>query len=519
MLRVGRCLVEFSRPFPMPTHSPMCFDSTLKDIDGARSCFPSKRPCRETCPCTACSIICAAPSFPHRTVSCRNRRHSECTYGSGLFPIASESFDDEGFDRNSLGSDYDGDVLGRRFSYDLDDIQDAIEVLRPAPRLTTRSISTPTPHHTPVAKFLSPSLKAYKDGPSDTEFVILLDDEEVPIESCGWEEQMLVDRIPEVMCTDRITVRDFDDGSVLVNDFFMKPDSDLGCGSFCSFRLSSCIANHGHYALKLVSKTKAKKNSMLFKQSKNPFLNIERETAILKKIKHPNIVKLFEIMDDPEEDNLYFVFEYIDRGCILTIPSDSPLKESVAISYMRDALYGVEYLHSKNIIHRDLKPENMLLNSFGRVKLIDFGLSFVHEEGNDTTRLPYGTPAFTAPECLDEELPEGYSAPIMEMWALGVTLFALLFGHVPFYHDNLYELYRMIQEDRVVIPSTTSCHVSLNARSLLKGMLDKNVDERLKLKDILSTTVFLWKHSCGYLPEPCKPCKYYRLKHRAARSR
>ena len=127
----------------------------------------------------------------------------------------------------------------------------------------------------------------------------------------------------------------------------------------------------------------------------------------------------------------------------------------------------MEYLHSKSIIHRDLKPENMLLNSFGRVKLIDFGLSVIFENGDDTTRLPYGTPSFTAPECLDEGLETGYSGRAMEMWALGVTLFSLLFGVVPFFHDNLFELYRLIQEEPVVIPH--KLHISLDAKSLLNG--------------------------------------------------
>ncbi|XP_055343700.1 calcium/calmodulin-dependent protein kinase kinase-like [Paramacrobiotus metropolitanus] len=382
-------------------------------------------------------------------------------------------------------------------------------MLRPTSWLSAReSSSSPTPR-AHVAKFLCPRYKVYEDAPSDTEIFTGPAGGDVAIESCGWEVQIFVDRKPEVICTDRLVVRDADVGTIQINDFLIEPDSDLGCGSFYTFRLASSTKDHGLYAIKSISKRKAQKNSMLFKQSKNPFLNIERETSILKKIYHPNIVKLFEIMDDPEEDNMYFVFEYMDRGCILTIPTDTPLKESVAISYMRDALYGVEYLHSKNIIHRDLKPENMLLNSFGRVKLIDFGLSFVHEEGNDITRLPYGTPSFTAPECLDGELPEGYSARAMEMWALGVTLFALLFGQVPFYHDNLFELYRMIQEDPVVTPTKTCCHISLNVRVLLRGMLEKNVKERLKLKDILSSTVFLWKNSSYYLPERCTTCQYY----------
>lgn len=69
------------------------------------------------------------------------------------------------------------------------------------------------------------------------------------------------------------------------------------------------------------------------RQSGNPFLNIERETAILRKINHPNVVKLFEIMDDPEEDMMYFVFEFMDRGCILSIPTGKSVSVSAVDRY------------------------------------------------------------------------------------------------------------------------------------------------------------------------------------------
>ncbi|XP_055353621.1 calcium/calmodulin-dependent protein kinase kinase 2-like [Paramacrobiotus metropolitanus] len=258
-------------------------------------------------------------------------------------------------------------------------------ILRSPSQLSSPAFSSSSTFGAHATKFLCPRFNKYEDAPSET-FTVPKGSADIPIETCGWEVQIFVDRKPEVICTYHITFHDSNDGSIQINDFLIEPNSDLGCGSFCTYHVASCTKDFGLYAIKSVSKTKAQRNSMLFKQSKNPFYHIEREASILKQIYHPNIAKLFEIMDDPKEDILYFVFEYMDRGSILVIPTDAPLQEPVAISYFRDVLYGVEYLHSKNIIHRDLKPENMLLNSFGRVKLVDFGLSFVHEEENDRAK-------------------------------------------------------------------------------------------------------------------------------------
>ncbi|OQV26241.1 Calcium/calmodulin-dependent protein kinase kinase [Hypsibius exemplaris] len=400
-----------------------------------------------------------------------------------------------------------------------DDDQDAASLRTLPPNdnsnnTSSRSSPQPSSAISHVTKFLCPRYAKFADAPSQKDSDIFTgtaaqeyEEGHVEIESCGWETQIFVDRKPEVITTDRIIVQDLDDGTLRINDFVIEPGSDLGCGSFCSFKFATCVKDHGFYAVKTVSKKRAAKSGMLFKKSNNPFLNIERETAILKRLNHPNIVKLFEIMDDPEEDMIYFVFEYMDRGCIMTLPTDSPLKEGLAIRYFHDVLCGVEYLHSKSIIHRDLKPENMLLNSFGRVKLIDFGLSVAWENDDDTVRLPYGTPTFTAPECVDEELETGYSGQAMEMWALGVTLFALMFGHVPFTHDNLYELYRIIQEKKVVIPAKP--HISLDSRAILDGLLDKDRHKRTSLKRVMASAVFINKNSKHFIPERCKTCQHY----------
>lgn len=85
--------------------------------------------------------------------------------------------------------------------------------------------------------------------------------------------------------------------------------------------------------------------------SADPLANVYREIAILKKLDHPNVVKLVEVLDHPDKDNLYLVFELVHRGEILVIPTNNPLQEETARRYFRDVVMGVEYCKSLNILY------------------------------------------------------------------------------------------------------------------------------------------------------------------------
>lgn len=123
-----------------------------------------------------------------------------------------------------------------------------------------------------------------------------------------------------------------------------------------------------------------------------PLEKIYREIALLKKLDHPNVVKLIEVLDDSNEDTLYMVFELMSGGESLQIPADKPLNEQTSRTYFRDALQGLDYcksikhevrslnepicqVHYQHIIHRDIKPANLLLGENGHVKISDLGVS------------------------------------------------------------------------------------------------------------------------------------------------
>lgn len=117
---------------------------------------------------------------------------------------------------------------------------------------------------------------------------------------------------------------------------------------------------------------------------------------------HPNVVKLIEVLDDPLEDSLYLVFELLQLGEVLSVPTTKPLSEERAWSVFRDALLGLEYLHYQRIIHGDIKPDNLLLGECGSVKMADLGVcnEFLGEDASMNNGSTAGTPAFRAPETL-----------------------------------------------------------------------------------------------------------------------
>lgn len=154
-----------------------------------------------------------------------------------------------------------------------------------------------------------------------------------------------------------------------------------------------------------------------------------REIAILKKIDHPNVVKLIEVLDDPYQDYLCLVFEFMERGAVIDIPCDNPLTELEAWRYFRDLVIGVEYLHYNKIIHRDIKPSNLLISDDDHIKIADFGVSNEFDGDDAVISNTMGTPAFMPPEAITDNCMPWLGKP-MDIWAMGITLYTFVYGKV-----------------------------------------------------------------------------------------
>lgn len=287
----------------------------------------------------------------------------------------------------------------------------------------------------------------------------------------------------------------------------------IGQGSYGLVKLAYSEEDSTHYAMKILSKRKLLRKAGLMrrgpKRGTSPLDRVYREIAVLKKLDHPNVVKLVEVLDDPLEDSLYLVFELVQHGEILSIPTDCPLSEERAWNIFRDVILGVEYLHYQRIIHGDLKPANLLMSDSGSVKVADLGVcnEFLGEDAAMNNGSTAGTPAFRAPETL---LPgqHVYNGKAADIWALGATLYSLVHGNVPFIATSVPGVYEKIKSDPLQFPPTSP--ISPELRDLIETMLDKDPQLRITLPQI-KEHCWVTKFGRYHLPTEEENCRLVQI--------
>lgn len=204
----------------------------------------------------------------------------------------------------------------------------------------------------------------------------------------------------------------------------------------------------------------------------------------MKLIKHPNVLKLFEVM--ASKTKIYIVLEFVDGGELFDkIAKHGRLKEEEARTYFQQLINAVDYCHSRGVFHRDLKPENLLLDSYGYLKVSDFGLSAISQQvrGDGLLHTACGTPNYVAPEVLTSK---GYDGTSSDVWSCGVILFVLMAGYLPFDEPNLMALYKKICKAEFGCPPWFSS----GAKKLIKRILDPNPLTRITISEILQDEWF-----------------------------
>lgn len=245
---------------------------------------------------------------------------------------------------------------------------------------------------------------------------------------------------------------------------------DLGRGSHSKVKLAMNQQDNRLYAVK-------------WTHSKVGCLKaVRKEIAVLKKLNHPNIRTLHEVIDDESKKELILVLEYCQRGSIFTRFNTVPIQERILLRYARDIVLGLDYLHSLHIAHMDLKPENMLLCADGEVKLADFGVSFIHDlvASDGVEKRLVGTPAFVAPDCLDES---GYDPFKADIWSLGVCFYSMATARVPFTGKCVHQIVANARSQDVDFPDTQK--LSETFEDLLRKMLCVDATNRLTIAEVM----------------------------------
>ena len=266
-----------------------------------------------------------------------------------------------------------------------------------------------------------------------------------------------------------------------------KPDG-LASGDFLRFRyivndyiLMQIIGSGGHSEVRL-SKNKATNALFAVKiMQKGKHQMVQQEIAILTKLSHPNVIKLYEVIDDQRVDKVYLVLEFLKRGDLMRIvESEGPYKEDVQLrGIVSQVMSGLQYLHDNNILQNDLKPSNVLVSDVGVVKIADFGISTICRIRRSDDHS--GTPAFMAPEVVEGDA--AFDGRQADVYSLGATCFYLRFGRPPFVGRNVSDLYLQIKTARLCFPGDENGSESL--RDFISGLMTKDPLHRLCLKDAL----------------------------------
>ncbi|XP_052179634.1 CBL-interacting serine/threonine-protein kinase 23-like [Diospyros lotus] len=256
----------------------------------------------------------------------------------------------------------------------------------------------------------------------------------------------------------------------------------LGEGTFAKVKFARNVETGENVAIKILDKEKVLKHKMISQ--------IKREISTMKLIRHPNVIRMYEVM--ASKTKIYIVLEFVTGGELFDkVAGKGRLKEDEARKYFQQLINAVDYCHSRGVFHRDLKPENLLLDVNGILKVSDFGLSALSQQVREDGLLhtTCGTPNYVAPEVINNK---GYDGAKADLWSCGVILYVLVAGYLPFEENNLMALYKKISKAEFTCPPW----LSSSAKKLIKRILDPNPKTRITIAEVIENEWF----KKGYKP-------------------
>ncbi|XP_074137857.1 maternal embryonic leucine zipper kinase isoform X2 [Sminthopsis crassicaudata] len=270
----------------------------------------------------------------------------------------------------------------------------------------------------------------------------------------------------------------------------------IGTGGFAKVKLARHILTGEKVAIKIMDK-----NTL-----GNDLPRVKIEIDAMKNLSHQHICRLYHVLET--DNKIFMVMEYCPGGELFDyIIAKDRLSEEETRVFFRQIVSAVAYVHSQGYAHRDLKPENLLIDEYHKLKLIDFGLCAKPKSNKDYhLQTCCGSPAYAAPELIQGK---SYIGSEADVWSMGILLYALLCGFLPFDDDNVMALYKKITRGKYDIPKWLSPGSIL----LLQQMLQVDPKKRISVKHLLSHPWIMqenlcpveWqsKYPCGRLDEDC----------------
>lgn len=265
-------------------------------------------------------------------------------------------------------------------------------------------------------------------------------------------------------------------------------DKLLGQGQFGGVYLGlDTEDNNMPYAIKVIDKKKVNSSALLKRLLKS-------EIAVMSKIKHPNVLHLYEFL---ESSNTYYAVTQLCNGGDLEekLQSEGEFSEPKAVFFLKQIMSGFVELHSQKVMHRDFKLANLFLHD-GNIIIGDFGFA---KAGVDMATTKLGTPYNMAPEIMFSK-GEPYTSSA-DLWSIGVVFFQMLFGRLPFPAKTLDELKHRIKTfngDKLIIPNKPE--ISQTAKDLLKKLLEGDVNKRITWNQFFNHPIFVDINNSSYIP-------------------
>ncbi|XP_061590494.1 serine/threonine-protein kinase NIM1 isoform X1 [Cololabis saira] len=267
------------------------------------------------------------------------------------------------------------------------------------------------------------------------------------------------------MCKDEKTIKELIIGRRVG---FYKVRGEIGFGTFSRVKLAFHALTKDKVALKILDRMRLDTQAQRL---------LSREISSMESLQHPNIIRLYEVVETPSR--LYLVLEYAGGGDLHNrICNEGKLSDNTCKITFAQILCAIKYMHNTNIIHRDLKAENVLFTTSGSVKVADLGFSTRVSNRSNALDTFCGSPPYAAPELFKDEC---YLGPPVDVWAMGVLLFFMVTGTMPFRAETMGKLRRCIIDGTYTIPPW----VPGPCQRLIKGILKPVPAERYAVDQML----------------------------------